>query len=672
MSERQKETEGKITLLITGCCGFIGRNLVSWYLRKEAEQEVAKVVGIDCMTYGSDERNLIALRKEGRARFSFYRVEYGDSEYVSEILSDEGITHVIHLAGETNVDRGFEDPVRCADINVTQTVSLVETCRKVLGSRLVKFLYMSTDEVYGDVRVEKASESAALTPTNYYAATKCAAELVVASAHRSYNFPVTVVRSNNVYGPHQSNDKVIPRFVEVLLSGKHIQIHGTGEQTRNWVHVTDVCRAIDAVLKRGLIASTYNIGTTEEHSILAIAEKISDILGVEGDARTIEFIADRPHNDQFYHIEPSKIMAELGWEPSIPFEEGLRETVGSFVKRYNASKEAESGQGESAEVEVEEEEEEEMPLFMIFGHAGWIASQVIDILRSYKIRFIRAHTRPGTDTDFAVRDEIMGVNPTHVLSLLGRTHGDGYKTIDFLEGGADKVWLNGRDNLFAPLLLASICSDLDIHFTYLGTGCIFEYKQDGPQKDAMCSGYKEQDTGNFHGSSYSAMKLWTDRMMSWYAHCTLNVRIRMPVSADNSERNFITKIAGYEKVINIPNSITVLPELLPLMVEAALMRVVGTLNLVNPQAISHNEVLELYKEIIDPNKEIKNFTIEEQSTVVKAARSNCKLDASYLMSLFPGRVSDTATAVRRCLEAMAREGVEGEKEEEQDAKPDSP
>ena len=240
------------------------------------------------------------------------------------------------------------------------------------------------------------------------------------------------------------------------------------------------------------------------------------------------------------------------------------------------------------------------------------------------------------------------LHPTHIISFIGRTHGKIgnkiYSTIDYLEQDG-KLVENVRDNLFSPLLLAQISRELDIHYTYLGTGCIFKYNEDNFGLEQ--NGFTEDSLPNFFGSAYSAVKGFTDRLMHTYDN-VLNLRIRMPITGEKNSRNFITKITTYDKICSIPNSMTVLPELLPIVLDMMQKNVVGTMNLTNPGLISHNEMLEMYKEIVDPKFKWNNFSAEEQRKILDSDRSNNYLDTTRLETLYP-KVDNIKTAVRKCL-----------------------
>lgn len=278
-------------------------------------------------------------------------------------------------------------------------------------------------------------------------------------------------------------------------------------------------------------------------------------------------------------------------------------------------------------------------VILIFGGNGWIGSKVVKLLEentNTKVTVIKSSCR--ADDLIGVQKEIDSIgNVTHIMSFIGRTHGtfenEVIGTIDYLEKPG-KLVDNIKDNLFSPIGLAELGKKNNIHFTYLGTGCIFEYDDKHLLGDET-TGFIESDLPNFVGSSYSIVKGYTDRLMqALYNDTTLNARIRMPITDElDSPRNFIRKITSYKKICSVPNSMTVLNELLPVLIELALHGQVGTINLTNPGVISHNEILTMYKEIVDPDFTWDNFSIEEQNQILASKRSNNCLDASKLCDI---------------------------------------
>ena len=281
---------------------------------------------------------------------------------------------------------------------------------------------------------------------------------------------------------------------------------------------------------------------------------------------------------------------------------------------------------------------------VVYGSKGWIGSQVVALLNEGNIDTITPSTR--IDNLENVLNDINTHNPTHVMCLIGRTHGtiDGklYGTIDYLEQSG-KLYENIRDNLYCPLSLAFLCSQKGIHLTYFGTGCIYKYDKDHPFGQEI-NGFKEHDKPNFFGSSYSTVKGFTDLLMKNFTNSVLNVRLRMPITSDMSPRNMITKLLKYNKICNVPNSMTVLDDMLPIMIDMAKKKMTGSINLVNPGLISHNEILQLYKEIVDNDFIWTNFTIEEQNKILAAERSNNYLNTDKLESIY--KVKNIKDSVR--------------------------
>ena len=294
------------------------------------------------------------------------------------------------------------------------------------------------------------------------------------------------------------------------------------------------------------------------------------------------------------------------------------------------------------------------PKFLLFGGNGWIGSKVYTLLVSMGYNVTKAISR--ADDYVGIEKEIKSLeNITHVMSFIGRTHGtyndEPISTIDYLEKPG-KLVENIKDNLYAPIILASVCKKLNCHFTYLGTGCIFDYDNEHPFGNET-TGFKEQDKPNFFGSSYSIVKGYTDRLMhELYNDDVLNIRIRMPITSEISPRNFITKITNYKKICSIPNSMTVLDNLLPVVIQYALSNRVGTINLTNPGLISHNEILEMYREIVDPNFTWDNFSIEEQNGILASKRSNNCLDTSVIESDTSSDIKPIKEAVKEMLIKM--------------------
>lgn len=283
--------------------------------------------------------------------------------------------------------------------------------------------------------------------------------------------------------------------------------------------------------------------------------------------------------------------------------------------------------------------------WLIFGNKGWIGSMVSKILEQQGEQVVGAQSRADDET--AVEKEISETKPDRVMSFIGRTHGPGYSTIDYLEQSG-KLVENVKDNLYGPLCLAFICRKYNIHLTYLGTGCIFEGQNNFSADE---KGFTENDKPNFFGSSYSVVKGFTDRLMHFFDNDVLNLRIRMPITIEQNSRSFITKILSYSRICSIPNSMTILDQMIPIMIDMARNKTTGTFNFTNPGLVSHNEILSLIRDIHKPNLTWENMSREQQLAILKADRSNNLLNTDKLQSLYPD-VPDILTGIREVVSKM--------------------
>mmetsp|Transcript_68505 Transcript_68505/g.155243 ORF Transcript_68505/g.155243 Transcript_68505/m.155243 type:complete len:317 (+) Transcript_68505:92-1042(+) len=282
-------------------------------------------------------------------------------------------------------------------------------------------------------------------------------------------------------------------------------------------------------------------------------------------------------------------------------------------------------------------------VFLVYGKNGWIGKMLIELLKQQGKTFHVGDARLENRETLAA--EIDRIRPTHVLNAAGVT---GTPNVDWCESHQPEAI---RSNVIGSLNAADLCHARGIHMTLYATGCIYEYDEAHPCGSGR--GFKEDDAPNFDGSFYSKTKGFLDEMLKSYSENVSVLRLRMPISDDLSSRSFITKIAQYEKIVNIPNSMTCLTELLPISIIMAERRLTGTFNFCNPGAISHNECLDLYREIVDPDHYYVNFTLEEQAKILVAARSNNELDQSKLVSALPDvKIDDIHTAMRKVMTRM--------------------
>lgn len=313
------------SLLITGGCGFIGSNFINYYF---PSTPLRCLVNLDAMYYCANEKNVDeAIRQD--PRYSFVKGNLRDKDFVSYLLQQHQITHVIHFAAQSHVQRSFDDSLEFTYDNVLGTHVLMECCR--LYGRLERFIHVSTDEVYGEsmntTEELHKTEKSILCPTNPYAATKAGAELIVQAYAHSYKMPIIITRGNNVYGPNQYPEKVIPRFIQQLKQGQKVTIQGNGTAVRGFLHARDTAEAFACILEKGTIGEIYNIGTEDEYSVMQIAQILIRLIhGTEDYDQWISYIPDRPFNDQRYYISNAKLKG-LGWEVKTDLMTGLNDLV---------------------------------------------------------------------------------------------------------------------------------------------------------------------------------------------------------------------------------------------------------------------------------------------------------------------------------------------------------
>jgi dTDP-glucose 4,6-dehydratase len=303
-------------LLVTGAAGFIGSNFVRYWSQRHPDDHV---VALDLLTYAGDPRNLEGLD------IRLVEGDIGDLELVERVLADEAIGVVVNFAAESHNSLAVIDPGRFFRTNVLGTQTLLEAARRQGVSR---FHHVSTCEVYGDLPLdsdETFTEESPYRPRTPYNASKAAADHAVRAYYETFALPVTITNCSNNYGPRQFPEKVIPLFVTNALDGHELPLYASTQNRREWLHVDDHCRAIELVLDRGGEGETYNIGSGVERSIDEIADLV---LGLTGKPESLKSIVpDRPGHDRRYLLDSSKLRTELGWEPQIPFEDGLRATV---------------------------------------------------------------------------------------------------------------------------------------------------------------------------------------------------------------------------------------------------------------------------------------------------------------------------------------------------------
>jgi dTDP-glucose 4,6-dehydratase len=321
------EGECKINLLVTGGCGFIGSNFINYIFASNKY----KIINFDAMYYCADEKNVIGDIRNN-PNYTLVKGNLCSEDLINHVLKSCEIEQVVHFAAQSHVQNSFDDSLQFTKDNILGTHVLLECCRKY--GKITKFIHVSTDEVYGEsmnsVDEKHKTEHSILCPTNPYAATKAGAELIAQSYNHSYKMPIIITRGNNVYGPNQYPEKLIPRFIQLLQNDKPVTIQGTGSSVRAFLHAIDTAAAFQCILENGKIGEIYNIGCDEgmEFSVAEVAKMlIRKIKNTEDYDKWISYIEDRPFNDQRYYISNQKLK-DLGWKISVTFEQGLNALLG--------------------------------------------------------------------------------------------------------------------------------------------------------------------------------------------------------------------------------------------------------------------------------------------------------------------------------------------------------
>lgn len=341
-------------ILVTGGAGFIGSNFVKYMINNHEYN----LVNLDLLTYAGNLENLSEV--ESNDRYRFVKGDIRDTEAVNNIFTEYDIDTVIHFAAESHVDRSIEEPEIFVTTNVLGTQNLLDVAKKHWKINPndkycrafkdgVKFVHVSTDEVYGALGTTGMfTETTPLAPNSPYSASKAGSDLIVRSYYETFGMPINITRCSNNYGPYQFPEKLIPLMINNCKNNKDLPVYGDGMQIRDWLHVKDHCSAIDTVLHKGIVGEVYNIGGNNEKANIEIVKLIINALGKN--ESLIKYVQDRPGHDRRYAIDNTKITTELGWEPSYTFENGIKETIdwylenetwlnniinGEYVKYYN-------------------------------------------------------------------------------------------------------------------------------------------------------------------------------------------------------------------------------------------------------------------------------------------------------------------------------------------------
>lgn len=313
-------------ILITGGCGFIGSNFINYFTKKYPD---SNIYNVDCLNYCASEENV-----NPSSNYTFLFGNILDHRFLTYILEKYNIDCIVHFAAQSHVDNSFNDSLQYTMDNIVGTHTLLE-CSKKYG-KLKLFLHFSTDEVYGEVDIshQGCSEYSLLNPTNPYSATKAGCEFLVRAYNHSFQIPFVIVRCNNVYGENQYEEKLIPRFIKLLLQNQKCTIQGNGETRRNFIHAYDVSTAVDTILIKKPFGEIINIGTSNEYSVMEIAKILVEKIKQDTHFKKyIEYVEDRPFNDFRYHIQSSKLK-DLGWSEQIEFDDGINQVIQHYKNKW--------------------------------------------------------------------------------------------------------------------------------------------------------------------------------------------------------------------------------------------------------------------------------------------------------------------------------------------------
>lgn len=330
-------------VLVTGGCGFIGSNFVRLVLERLPD---ARIFNLDKLTYAGNPANLQDI--ENNPHYRFVHGDICDQVLLEKLFAEEKIDTVVHFAAESHVDRSIEGPAEFIQTNILGTFSLLEVARKYwlgapspLTPHPSRFLHVSTDEVYGSLGdTGLFTETTSYDPRSPYSASKASSDHLVNAYYHTYGLPILMTNCSNNYGPYHFPEKLIPLIINNALNGKDLPVYGDGKNVRDWLYVVDHCEAILQVLQKGRIGETYNVGGNSEKQNIEVVQTICDILDEKvsplenGQPRRslIKFVKDRAGHDRRYAIDASKLKNELGWEPSVQFDDGIRMTVDWYLK----------------------------------------------------------------------------------------------------------------------------------------------------------------------------------------------------------------------------------------------------------------------------------------------------------------------------------------------------
>jgi UDP-glucose 4,6-dehydratase len=505
-------------ILVTGATGFIASHVANRLVRKYSQY---KIVVLDKLDYCSNLKNF--LPSSSSPNFKFVKGDIGSADLVNYLLITEQIDTIMHFAAQTHVDNSFGNSFEFTKNNIYGTHVLLESC-KVTG--LIRgFIHVSTDEVYGETETDAIKgnhEACQLLPTNPYSATKAGAEMLVMAYGRSYGLPVITTRGNNVYGPNQFPEKLIPKFILLAMQGKSLPIHGDGSNVRSYLYCEDVAEAFEVVLHKGEVGHVYNIGTQKERRVIDVAKDICKLFSLDPE-NFIKFVDNRPFNDQRYYLDDKKLK-DLGWSERTKWEEGLKKTMDWYVRHSDWWGDVSGAMlphprmlamaGIERHVEVRDLADVTSPLPNVSQKNSETCLEILDLWAKWLHWRASWADLQEHRTQIQIQKDIQNIKPTHVLNAAGVI---GRPNVDWCESHRPEII---KTNVVGILNLADVCKENGLLLVIYATGCIFEY--DDGHLEGSGIGFKEEDKPNFSGSFYSKTKgmvrFTLDLKICWFQH----------------------------------------------------------------------------------------------------------------------------------------------------------
>ncbi|MFA5894733.1 MAG: dTDP-glucose 4,6-dehydratase, partial [Candidatus Shapirobacteria bacterium] len=608
---------------VTGGLGFIGGHFIRYWLSAHPKDQI---VNLDKVTYAANPESLADVKDNPRYRH--VQGDICDPATVDELMSDTDV--VVHFAAETHVDRSLDGPEEFVKTNVLGTFNLLRSAQKF---GVWRFHHISTDEVYGALPLEsenKFDENTQYDPRSPYSASKASSDHFVKAYAYSFKLPVTITNCSNNYGPSQSPEKFIPRMITNLIDNKKIPIYGDGLYVRDWLHVMDHCRAIEAVILRGKPGDTYTVGgLTDDIPNIEVAKTILRLM--DKDETQFEYVKDRPGHDRRYAVSWDKIHNELGWSPMYSFEEGMKETVKWYQENQNwwrplkAEAEAFYAKTKAAsysDATISEPVNDAVikgDRILIFGN-GQIGNFYIDYFRNHGV-----NAKIAENTDITKIEEVQAAvneyHPTVIINTAAITNLE-WANKNRLE--TFNVNVLGADNI------AEVCDKNNIYFVHFSSGCIFESMD---ENDA-----KSETATPSPAAYYSWTKVWSEELVRFKKSPNLKflvLRPRQPVSAQVSAKNMLIKLLTFTQFIDTPNAGTVIEDLMDWSYTLINQRYTGTLNVANEGWSTPYRIALLLQKHVLPTLPIEKISKARLDELTPNKRVDTILDISKLKTI-PG------------------------------------